>query len=172
MILSVTNKCEIEMSISFESIEIESDLLKNVSSFTPNAEISFETGEGQEVQIDRQDNARSQSASLRPEDLSTNGFVCFRRDNKIAILCKVRPLLARIDKEKSPNVRVAFLVKHLLDPKAVMVDSSASISPPVTQRSTVAQKIFIDLGPLRLEDGFKIIPRPKYIEDCLSGVKK
>lgn len=163
VILSITNKCEIDLNISFTAL----NETQNLSGFTPTALISFGDMSDKPILIERQDSAKTQSATLKPTDVSSNGFVTFRRDNKIAIKCHVTPF----DKlESDSHVMVAFVVNHCLDHKAV-VDSkpaaaAADAQATASTRLTVSQKIFIDFGPLK--DG-KVIHTPKYIEDLLNS---
>lgn len=165
VMLSITNKSEIDLNVSFTTLNIElneskSNDTQNLSGFTPTALISFGDMADKPILIERQDSAKSQSATLKPSDSSTNGFVKFRRDNKIAIKCHVTPL----DKlEPNSHVMVAFNVNHCLDHKAV-VDSKQAADP--ASRLTVSQKVFVDFGPLK--DG-KVIHTPKYIEDLNSS---
>lgn len=156
VILSITNKSEIDLNVSFTSI----DDTQNLSGFAPTALISFGDMSDKPVLIDRQDSAKSQSATLKPSDVNSNGFVLFRRDNKIAIKCHVTPL---DQLEPDSHVMVAFNVTHCLDHKAV-VDSKQAAE--ANTRLTVSQKIFIDFGPLKKG---KVIQTPKYIEDLLNS---
>ena len=55
-------------------------------------------------------------------------------------------------------------MKHCLDNKAVS-ESSTSKDISNTPRQTILQKVFIDFGPLRIEDGLVPVRRPKYIHD-------
>lgn len=174
MILSITNKSEIDLNVALVQLSTELDEYSNLTGFISNANVSFGEQEDKPILIERQDNSKQQQPSLKQSDLTTNGFVCFRRDNKIAVSFKVTPLSEVLDKiNGTPRVRIAFGLKHCLDHKA-MSDSSAlntsqqsSTSP--TSRPTIIQKIFIDLGPLRAEDGLKVIPKPKYIEDLVNS---
>ena len=88
----MTNKSEIDLNVAFVSLENVENQLENLSCFSTNAAVSFEENNEKIILIERQDNQaqRAQGASLKPEDLETKGFVCFRRDNKIAISFKVR----------------------------------------------------------------------------------
>lgn len=151
VILAISNKSEIDMNIEFLPLDPED--LENLSGFSSNADINFDLHTKKVISIERQDSAKSQIASLKPDDLTTNGFVCFRRDNKIAVSLSVTPKLL------SGRVRIAFGLRHCLDQKAIAND----VKVP-----SVVQKVFVDFGGVRLEDGsLNVIERPKYIEDCL-----
>ena len=195
IILSVTNKCEIDLNVAFLSFDNEDNkvFMNNLSEFRPTASVSFGDNEDQPISIDRQDNTkweliyqcdhhqnerslfqftlikifllRSQTAAFKPTDLATNGFVCFRRDNKIGICCRVTPLADKIDNEQAvPHVRIVFGLRHCLDQKAISDSSMSSNSSLPSQRTTtIMQKVFIDFGPLKYEDGLKVIHKPKYI---------
>lgn len=167
VILTVTNKSEIDLNVAFVSLENVENQLENLSCFSTNAAVSFEENNEKIILIERQDNQvqRAQGASLKPEDLETKGFVCFRRDNKIAISFKVTPKSETLgDCDDFPHVRIAFGMKHCLDNKAVS-ESSTSKDISNTPRQTILQKVFIDFGPLRIEDGLVPVSRPKYIHD-------
>ena len=89
--------------------------------------------------------------------------MCFRRDNKIGIVCQVTPILTQ--SVEVPHVRIAFGLKHF-----TYNQTSETAHGTITETSnTIMQKVYIDFGPLRIEDGLKVIPRPKYIDDCLSN---
>lgn len=173
MILSVTNRCESDLNVSFVSLNEEDatkmdidakseDLtIKNISGFCTTAKIDFkQQDESSVLTIEKQDNSKPQVACLKPTDLSSNGFVCFRRDNKIGIVCSVTPIAGRSQDKKVFHVRAAFGLRHYLNETN---QSGETIT------NSILQKIFIDFGPLRSEDGLKVISRPKYIEDCLSS---
>ncbi len=184
--MSITNRIESDVYIS-----LESTFLKNLSGFQPTARISFGSKNQYEnlfIQIDRIDNARSQIASLKPSDYDTNGFVCFRRENKIALCCQVIPFLCETDN----HVKIAFNLNYYLnhDMQALISPlASSSISSPTSILSSknqnipsceslsgsfqntlqttnyITQTIYIDFGPLKLEDGLKVVNKPKYIDD-------
>ena len=79
VILSITNKCESEVNVTFESV-------LNKDSTSPSAaDIIFSTDS---VSVDRQDNKTTHSM-LKPTD--NQNYVCYRKDNKIAIICHVKP---------------------------------------------------------------------------------
>ena len=174
VILSVTNRCENDLNISFVSLN-ETEAFTNLSNFTPTASISFKEDDVSLI-VDKQDSSKPQIATLREADLSTNGFVVFRRDNKIGIVCHVTP------KSSRSNVRVVFGLKHLLNvaTESFLVKSEPGTKnepttpqqtqPAQTTTTPIIQHVYIDFGPVRREDGMKSIPRPKYIDDCLSGV--
>ncbi len=120
---------------------------RNLSGFIVNADIIFDQDENDSIQIDRQDNSKTHSNSLRDTDLSTNGFVCFRRDNKIGIKCKVIPLSQYLDSDKEQEIHVAFGLRHCLDQKAIS-ESSISAQQP-TAKSSVIQRVFINIGSIK-----------------------
>jgi hypothetical protein len=156
VILSITNRCEFDLRVSLVTLSDSA----NISGFEPTADIHFSSDEI--VVIDKQDNSKgAQVPALKPADLETRGLVCFRRDNKIAILCQVTPKLGGTD----GRVRVAFGLRHYLETLPTATTDSSS-----TNEKSMLQKIFIDFGPSRLEDGAKFIPKPKYIEDCVAIV--
>jgi len=170
VILSITNKSEIDMNVSFiafnlasafstsekEEAKKEINEFRNLTGFAVNADMSFDLDENDSIQIDRQDNSKTHSNSLRDSDLSTNGFVCFRRDNKIGIKCKVTPLSEYLgdDTKSEQEIHVAFGLKHCLDQKAIS-DSSISAQQQQQQyqsaaRSSVVQRVFVNLGYLKI----------------------
>ena len=168
IILSVTNKCEIDLNVAFVSFDNEENkvFMSNLSEFSATACVSFGDNEEQPISIDRQDNTKSQSAAFKPADLITNGFVCFRRDNKIGICCRVTPLADKIANEQTaPHVRIVFGLRHCLDQKAISDSTTSSGSSSLSNQrtTTIMQKVFIDFGPLKYEDGLKVIHKPKYI---------
>ena len=174
VILSVTNRCENDLNISFVSLN-ETESHTNLSNFVSTASIAFKEDDISLI-VDKQDSSKPQIATLREADLSTNGFVVFRRDNKIGIVCHVTPKVA------NSNVRVVFGLKHHLNvaPESVLVKTEPGTKsepttpqqaqPAQTTTTPIFQHVYIDFGPVRKEDGLKSIPRPKYIDDCLSGV--
>lgn len=157
VILTITNKTEIDLNIAFLPL----NELDNLSGFIPNSEVSFGDMTDKPVLVDRQDTAKNQPvAALKPTDLNTNGFIRYRRDNKIAISLKVTP---KESAEETPSVRIAFALKHCLDQKA--------ISDGLNMKPQVVQKMFIDFGPVLLKDGLKVIVMPKYIDDFKNAVQ-
>ena len=176
VLLSVTNRCESDLNITFEYLDeddsnkMETDstredlTIKNISGFFPTAKIEFKQQDPNTIlTIEKQDNSKPQVASLRATDLNTNGFVCFRRDNKIGIVCNVTPMVGNQQDKNVRNVRAAFGLRHYLNETN---QSGETIT------NSVLQKIFIDFGPMRSEDGLKVILRPKYIEDCLNSANQ
>jgi hypothetical protein len=75
VVLSITNKCESEVNITLVSNETDEDF-----------KILFQN---ETVAIDRQD-TKSPCAVLRQND--NPSFVCYRKDNKIAVFCDIIPL--------------------------------------------------------------------------------
>jgi hypothetical protein len=168
----VTNRCESDLNISFVSFSGDKtdtdnsreDLtVENISGFFPTAKIEFKQDPNTILTIEKQDNSKLQAVCLKPNDLSTNGFVCFRRDNKIGITCIVTPIAEQQQDKKTINVRAAFGLRHF-------INETNQSGETVT--NSILQKIFIDFGPMRSEDGLKVIARPKYIEDCLNSVNQ
>ena len=127
MILSVTNRCEFDVNVSFsplclevtESTSGETAGFVLVNSFRSNSTISFGVSENTAslttttIKIDRQDNAKSQGpAALTPADIESSlGLLVLRRDNKIAITTRIR--INNPDKVSGTgeNVRCAFEMK-------------------------------------------------------------
>ena len=148
-----------------------------LNKFEVNSKIKFGSlAETDFIQIDRLDNSsRTQLTSLRAADMQTNGFVCFRRDNKIGICCLVQPVCDQADLQTPRNVRVCFDLKYMpanVDPakqqavkSAISSPTSDSVlpdtrdSPPLTP---VIQRVFIDFGKMRVEDGAKVIKKPEF----------
>lgn len=129
---------------------------RNLSNFVVNSEMDFDYTDT--VQIDRQDNSKTHSNVLRESDLNTDGFVWFRRDNKIGIICKVTPLSEHLNLDNgknSPEIHCAFGLKHCLDQKAIS-DSSIQGQQQQTpqasnaQRISVIQHVFINFGPIKI----------------------
>ena len=171
VVLSITNKSEIDLNVSlisfslksaFNSIETEPKKetdFRNLSNFVVNSEIAFNINENETIQIDRQDNSKTYSNALKETDLATNGFVSFRRDNKIGIVCKVIPLSEYInfkDDKFPPQIHVAFGLKHCLDQKAI---SDSSVTAQLqqqqqlsAQRNSVIQRVFINFGPIKVRN--------------------
>ena len=128
------------------------NVFKNLSKFIVNSEIKFDLNENDTIQIDRQDNSKTHSNTLRESDLNTNGFVCMRRDNKIGIKCIVTPLSEYVtseDNKKPLKINVAFGIKHCLDQKAIS-DSSTTVQQQQQQqplqllnKNSTVQKVFI-----------------------------
>ena len=178
IIISVTNRCENDLNVSFVPLNEcfdnketpnESLSVQNLSGFIPTAKIEFKNvTENTIINIDKQDSSKAPAGSLKPADLSTNGFVCFRRDNKIGVVCQVTPICVKSETQIEPtHVRVVFGLKHFANSQA-----SETTTPGIgadAASSVIFQKIYIDFGPLRIEDGLKVIPRPKYIDDCLNN---
>ena len=165
VIISVTNKSEIDLNVSFVPLSQYADKsedYRNLSGFTPTASISVGSDADKPILIERQDSAKAQSAALRPLDSNLDEFVKFRRDNKIAVKCTVTPL---DESDFKSHVRVAFELKHCLDHKAV---ADAKQADPVVTRLSTSQKVFIDFGPLK---GGKVIHTPRYIDDLNGTVK-
>jgi len=145
-----------------------------LNKFEVNAKIKFGSlSETDFIQIDRLDNSsRTQLTSLRATDMQTNGFVCFRRDNKIGICCFVQPICDQADLQTPRNVRVCFDLKYMpanVDPSKQQGVKSP-ISSPTSESETkdslpltpVIQRVFIDFGKLRVEHGAKIIKKPEF----------
>lgn len=176
VIISITNKSEIDLNVAFVQLSTETNNNEetNLSGFVSNATVSFGEQEDKPILIERQDNSKQQQPALKQSDCETNGFVCFRRDNKVAVSFKVTPLSEVLDKiQGTPRVRIALGLKHCLDHKAISDSSALNTSQQSltssTTRPTIVQKIFLDLGPLKAEDGLKVIPKPKYIEDLVNS---
>ena len=78
VILSITNKCESEVNVTLESA-IDKD------SSAPDIIFNKDS-----VCVDRQDNKTTHSALKQTDN---QNYVCYRKDNKIAIICHVKPKL-------------------------------------------------------------------------------
>ena len=129
----MTNKCESEVNVTLYSNEENktAKILFNEESLT----------------IDRND--AKNGVALKPSD-NTN-YVCYRKDNKIAIKCTVIPLI------ECDKLVVSFNMKHSY--YGMSADLQAA---PVLQYLT--QQIQVDFGSFKSS----VIPRPKYIDECLS----
>lgn len=167
--MSITNRYESDVSISFANLNDEST--SNLSGFKPTAKIEFgNISEDLSIVIDRQDNSKVQQTQLKQSDLETKGFVCFRRDNKIVIKCKVTPLVSESKNKEPVDVKCAFVLKssiNMPEASSPQVQGSGSLI-----NSVIAHYVFVDFGPLRLEDGLKVIPKPRYIDECLKTLSK
>jgi hypothetical protein len=176
VILTLTNRCEFDLNVAFISCQ-DTNSVDMLNRFDVNAQIKFgSSSETDFIQIDRLDNSsRTQTTSLRATDLQTNGFVCFRRDNKIGISCHVQPICDQLDLQSSRNVRICFDLKYIpanVDPAkqqavkaALSSPASDSASPDVYESSTltpVIQRVFIDFGKLLVEHGAKMIRKPEF----------
>jgi len=126
--------CESEVSVTLQSNET-SEIAKIIFS-------------EESVSIDRQDTKNA--AALKPTD--NRNFVCYRKDNKIAILCKVIPLI------ESEKIICSFVMKHSY--YGMSADLQAA---PVMQ--VLTQKIDVDFGLFKA----KATDRPRYVDDCLSA---
>jgi hypothetical protein len=170
------------MTISLSSIE-NSELIKNLSGFEANAKLTFEKNDI-DIVIDRPDNARS-IATLKPSDSETNGFVCFRRDNKIGVKCHVIP------SADVSRIRCVFNLKCILNIKEtapIQTPSSSNMSPspssplpsissPTTGAPSISTipmtyQIFVDFGPSKLDEGLQVIQKPQYVDDCFILTSK
>lgn len=214
VILSVTNRCEFDVNISFaplSTVESSSENKENQQqsdNFGLNTTIEF----GDEksgvtpsttIKVDRQDNAKSQvPAALVQADLDTNGFVCFRRDNKIGISVRIKLVDSEGASRRGENVKCAFemtfsnanaastttaattattaapsvTTEPTTSPTAAATATSSAVSSPVTSstsnqaatNSPQTLRVFLDFGPLTIQNGLKPVSIPKYIEDCLN----
>lgn len=75
--------------------------------------------------------------------------------------------------EIDENVKIVFHLKHSVingqDTVSHLSPTSLSQSPATQnqfQTSLITQTITLDLGPLTIENGLKVINKPKYIDDC------
>jgi hypothetical protein len=178
------------MNVSFSSIS-SPDEAANLSGFRPNSIISFGDFENATFKIDRQDNAKSQAAALNEADLETRGFVCFRRDNKIAITIGLKLDSTELEKNNKPrSIKCAFEMKYsnananLEIPTTMPTTPTSATSTPTQVTPTqappqvpiastpISHKIFIDFGPVTFDEGLKVVQTPKYIEDCLNSSTK
>lgn len=182
------------MNVSFSSIS-SPDEAANLSGFRPNSIISFGDFENATFKIDRQDNAKSQAAALNEADLETRGFVCFRRDNKIAISISLKLDSTELEKNNRPrSIKCAFEMKYSnananLETPTTMPTMPTMPTTPTSATSTptqvtptqtqvpiactpISHMVFIDFGPVTLEEGLKVVQMPKYIEDCLNSSTK
>lgn len=144
-----------DLSTAYANTEAskEETEFRNLSNFVVNSEIEFDYTDS--IQIDRQDNSKTHSNVLRESDINTDGFVWFRRDNKIGIICKVTPLSEYINSSGNPpEIHCAFGLKHCLDQKAIS-DSSIQAQQQQQQnlnapKTTVIQRVFINFGPIKI----------------------
>lgn len=210
VILSITNRFENDINIwltTNPAIINQADpdsLNHNLSGFEPTARILFGDNDNVPIVVDRLDNGKAQQISaLKQADMNTNGFVCLRRDNKIAIACQVIPFDDKDENvntkfQRPPRVKVVFAIKHAVvesastEQKPVLTHQSSTAStatagsPAMSPSSSVqsnlsgatttttaqpnkeplTHRIFLDFGPLRVQDGLKVVPKPKYIDDC------
>lgn len=126
VVLSVINRSENDVTVSFVSVSLNE--LKTESEFDMNGELEFAKSNCQIV-IDRADNTR-QSSSSPPSKSSSDldELVCFRRENKIGVKCRVTP------RRQAHRVRCSFDLKCILN-----IKESTSIqvmSPPTTTTTT------------------------------------
>jgi hypothetical protein len=164
------------------------------------AEIAFSnSAETPFIQIDHQDSSKAQSAN-KQADYDLGGLVCFRRENKIAIACSVTPnsnaknvcvaLLLKYyaDNGQTPtsttplinesqasmqNVPISPILaasQGITSPSSLGLGINVGVSGIGTSANPTQQVVFLDLGPVKIEDGLKVIPRPKYIEEFLSSI--
>lgn len=168
--LSVTNRYEGDVNISF--VNLADDKVSNLSNFEANARIEFEYQDS--VIIDRQDNSKVVPAQLKQTDEQTKGFVCFRRDNKIAVKCLVTPMTKPTNKEPD-YVKCIFGLKcsiNMPESSSPQIQNSSSGSKENFTNSVITHHVFVDFGPLKLENGLKVVPKPRYIDDCLKTLVK
>ncbi|CAF0759649.1 unnamed protein product [Brachionus calyciflorus] len=168
VILSITNRYESDVTVSFVNIDNENVL--NLSGFKPTAKIEFKTRDDLSIVIDRQDNSKVQQAQLKQSDLETNGFLCFRRDNKIAVKCTVTPFLSNT--EIKDHVKCVFGLKCSINMPEISSPQVQGSTPTTKENfvnSVITHYVFVDFGPLRLEDGLKVVPTPRFIDDCLKA---
>lgn len=86
VILSITNKCESEVNVTLESASgQDADIIFNAET----------------VVVDRQDTKTTHSMLKQTDNQS---YVCYRKDNKIAILCHVMP------KTENDNIEVCLFI--------------------------------------------------------------
>lgn len=161
------------MNISF--VNLDDEQVSNLSNFEYNSRIYFEYQDS--ILIDRQDNSKVIMTQLKQTDENTRGFVCFRRDNKIAVKCMVTPLTEEQNLEPV-HVKCVFGLKCSISmpdgssPQNTNIQNSSSLSKENFVNSIITHHIFVDFGPLRTEDGSKVVPIPRYIDECLSSKVK
>lgn len=85
--MSITNKCESEVNVT---------LMSSIDDL--NADIMFCEDT---ITIDRQD-AKMPHAVLKPSD--NRSYICYRKDNKVGVVCKVKP------QDANSNVVVCIVV--------------------------------------------------------------
>jgi hypothetical protein len=171
------------MAISLSSFE-NVELIKNLSGFEPNAKLTFDKNDI-EVVIDRQDNAKS-VATLKPSDSETNGFVCFRRDNKIGVKCHVSPS-GDISRVRCVfNLRCILSIKDntpIQTPSASNMSMSSPSSPgpsvssptltaPSISTIPMTYQIFVDFGPSKVGEELQVVQKPQYVDDCFILTNK
>ena len=208
VILSITNRFENDINIwlttnpTVVNQASPDGLNHNLSGFVPTARIVFGDNDNVPIVVDRLDNGKAQQISaLKQADMNTNGFVCLRRDNKIAVACQVIPFDDQDENvdtkfQRAPRVKVVFALKHAVveaastEQKPVLTHQSSTASTTTTgspalspsssvqsnlsavtssqqpSKEPLTHRIFLDFGPLRVQDGLKVVQKPKYIDDC------
>lgn len=167
----MTNRYEGDVNISF--VSMSDDQVSNLSNFESNSRIKFECEDT--IVIDRQDNSKAVLAQLKQTDEQTRGFVCFRRDNKIAVKCMVTPISKKQTNKEPTHVKCIFGLKcsiNIPESSSPQIQNSSSGSKETFINSIITHHIFVDFGPLKLEDGLKVVPKPRYIDDCLKNLIK
>lgn len=162
------------MNISF--VNLDEEQVSNLSNFESNSKIDFEYQDS--IVIDRQDNSKVISSQLKQTDENTRGFVCFRRDNKIAVKCLITPMSKKQNYLEPVHVKCVFGLKCSINipesssPQNMNIQNSTSVSKENFVNSIITHHIFVDFGPLKIEDGLKVVPIPRYIEECLNSLVK
>jgi hypothetical protein len=110
------------------------------------------------------------SSVVTKSNVNNDGFIRFRRDNKIAISCIVTPLSSCINSSlNQKNASVIFGMKVSFDEKEMAQPSTSPTTPtaptvsssqPITKPSF--HKIYINFGNIEND---LIIEEPKYIQD-------
>lgn len=137
VVLSVINRSENDVTVSFVNLSLND--LKEGSEV--NGELEFAKSDCQIV-IDRADNTRQSSSSPPNKPASDlDELVCFRRENKIGVKCKVTP------RRPADRVRCWFDLKCVLNvkestsiqvmsPQSASTNTSPAVGTPSVQSTT------------------------------------